>query len=55
MNVKKFLCSLAAAAVAVSMMAVNAFATTIDLDSEYPGIVTFFYELCGIISKKKKL
>lgn len=38
MNVKKFLCSLAAAAVAVSMMAVNAFATTIDLDSEYPGI-----------------
>lgn len=36
-NVKKILCSLAAAAVAVSMTAVNVFAATITLDSEYPG------------------
>lgn len=38
MNVKKILCSLAAAVTAVSMMAVNVFAVTVDLDSEYPGI-----------------
>ncbi|MBD5138106.1 MAG: hypothetical protein HDT24_02195 [Ruminococcus sp.] len=37
MNVKKILCSLAAAAVAVSMTAVNVFAATVTLDSEYPG------------------
>lgn len=37
MNVKKLLCSLAAAVTAVSMMAVNVFAVTVDLDSEYPG------------------
>ena len=36
-NVKKILCSLAAAAVAVSMTAVNVFAATVTLDSEYPG------------------
>lgn len=38
MNVKKILSSIAAAAVAVSMMAVNAFAVTITLDSECPGL-----------------
>lgn len=38
MNVKKILCSLAAAVTAVSMMAANVFAVTVDLDSEYPGI-----------------
>lgn len=38
MNVKKILCSLAAAAVAVSMTAVNVFAATVTLDSEYPGL-----------------
>lgn len=38
MNVKKLLCSLAAAVTAVSVMAVNVFAVTVDLDSEYPGI-----------------
>ena len=37
MNVKKILCSLAAAAAAVSMTAVNVFAATVTLDSEYPG------------------
>lgn len=36
-NVKKILCTIAAAAAAVSMMAVNVFAATITLDSEYPG------------------
>ena len=37
MNVKKILCSIAAAAAAVSMAAVNVFAATVTLDSEYPG------------------
>lgn len=37
MKIKKILCSIAAAAVAVSMTAVNVFAATITLDSEYPG------------------
>ncbi|MDE5576759.1 MAG: hypothetical protein K2J11_05180 [Oscillospiraceae bacterium] len=36
-NIKRILCSIAAAAVAVSMMAVNVFAAAITLDSEYPG------------------
>lgn len=36
-NVKKILCTIAAAAAAVSMMAVNVFAATVTLDSEYPG------------------
>ena len=37
MNVKKILCSIAAAAAAVSITAVNVFAATVTLDSEYPG------------------
>ena len=37
MKLKKIIASIAAAAVAVSMMAVNALAATIELDSEYVG------------------
>ncbi|MCH5347776.1 MAG: hypothetical protein J1E40_00505 [Oscillospiraceae bacterium] len=37
MKLKKIVAGIAAAAVAVSMMAVNAFATTIELDSDYVG------------------
>ena len=37
MNAKKILCSLAAVAAAVSITAVNVFAATVTLDSEYPG------------------
>ncbi|MDE6133549.1 MAG: hypothetical protein K2G04_09310 [Oscillospiraceae bacterium] len=37
MKIKKFVAALAAAAMAVSMVAVNAFAATVTLDSEYPG------------------
>lgn len=36
-NVKKILCSIAAAVAAVSMTAVNVFAATVALDSEYAG------------------
>ena len=37
MKIKKILAAVAAAAMAISMVAINAFATTIELDSEYPG------------------
>lgn len=37
MNFKKLIASLAAGAVAVSMCAVSAFASTVEMDSEYPG------------------
>ncbi|MGN1090553.1 MAG: hypothetical protein ACI4Q6_09160 [Huintestinicola sp.] len=37
MNFKKIISAVAAAAVAVSMMAANAFAATVAMDSEYPG------------------
>lgn len=37
MKLKKIVAGIAAAAVAVSMMAVNAFATTVELDSDYVG------------------
>ena len=37
MKLKKIVAAVAAAAVAVSMMAVSAFAATVEIDSEYPG------------------
>ena len=37
MKLKKVIAAIAAAAMAVSMVAVNAFAATVTLDSEYPG------------------
>ena len=37
MKIKKIVAAIAAAAMAVSMVAVNAFAATVTLDSEYPG------------------
>ena len=37
MKIKKIVAAIAAAAMAVSMVAVNAFAATVQLDSEYPG------------------
>lgn len=37
MKIKKVIAAIAAAAMAVSMVAVNAFAATVALDSEYPG------------------
>ncbi len=37
MNFKKIVASIAAAAMAVSMVAVNAFAATVEIDSTYPG------------------
>ena len=37
MKIKKLIAGIAAAAAAVSMMAVNAFAATYEMDSEYPG------------------
>lgn len=37
MNFKKIAAAIAAAAVAVSMTAINAFAATVEIDSEYPG------------------
>ena len=37
MKIKKLIAGIAAAAVAVSMMAVSAFAATVELDNEYPG------------------
>lgn len=37
MKIKKIIAAIAAAAVTVSMAAVNAFAATVTLDSEYPG------------------
>ena len=37
MKLKKIIAGIAAAAVAVSMMAVNAFAATYEMDSDYPG------------------
>ena len=37
MKIKKIVSAVAAAAAAVAMMAVNVFATTVEVDSEYPG------------------
>lgn len=37
MKIKKIVAAIAAAAMAVSMVAVNAFAATVQMDSEYPG------------------
>lgn len=37
MKLKKIIAAIAAAAMAVSMTAVSAFATTVEIDSEYPG------------------